>query len=458
MKKTIKFFTLATLIPASCLGGIKGSDYIAKIYNTNDEINSHEDSMMDTKDIKENPNSDAVLTTLEELSDETEKDKNEAEVDDNNAIENEAKVDESDTDTISINYTETFGEISENLNEALDLLESIFDDLNDGEINSSENDAITLKCDELNAIIINLKNETHEIKCLVDPNSCDDENGDTKIFFEVIEKLEHRIDALQSAFLSLNNANNFAPYFSFYNNPYANVYGYNYRFYRAPNMENQTDENSDAKLPDTEENESVASSEKTKLGDVNLTSNIDSYGPQNRNIDSFFNTALIDDNMYGFPYGGNFAVPYQYGMGDINGYGYNSNNGYRNPNIENQNNKNTQNNNTNVDTMDNAKDKLTEPPKKIKFGKNIDTYLDKSISGNIGSLNGMSVTDYLRAKINNIFKKQKPKNSDIKEYVDKFVDKNYGEINENNNDLKLDFFKDKLPEIKAIPKEKTRKY
>lgn len=442
MKKSIKFFTMATLIPASCLGGIKGADYVAEIYNAQDEIEyaNETNSKIDTKDIKENNRLDNDYrdeTNSLNISDELNAQSDDSAIGTPTTLEekieiNEDNTDEVSDDTVVIEYSETFNEINTNLSSALDMLEDIYENLKNTEGEEGELAEIKTSVDEINQMIMNLKSETKEISCLINPDECCDDL-EMNEFFEAIRKLEHRIDVLQSAFSNLNLGNGMTPYLTFYNNPYANVYGYNYRFYKTPQTDNE--ENNSNILEENKEVTNENSTEaKAKFGDINLSSNIDTYGPKDRNIDTFFNTALIDDNMYGYgaygiPYGGNWGGPYSYG-GDVNGYGYNSNNGYRNEN--NARTENNQNNNTNVDTINKEKsvgDIEKEPPKKVKFAKNIDTYLDENIAGNIDSMRDMKVTDYLKAKINNLFRKNKPTSEQVNDYVDKFINENKSEKN-----------------------------
>lgn len=112
-----------------------------------------------------------------------------------------------------------------------------------------------------------------------------------------------------------------------------------------------TIDNNNNEMPKTTE------ANEEKLTDNNkLQTNTDTYGNNYKNIDSFFNTALLDNQ---FMYGGN-------------GFGMNGFNGTYNPyvynNMTNQNNENTaQNNNINNQNKTTNKDKK-------KFTKNIDTY------------------------------------------------------------------------------------
>ena len=107
-----------------------------------------------------------------------------------------------------------------------------------------------------------------------------------------------------------------------------------------------------------------------------IESNIDTYkqGAPISNIDTFFNTALLDNEfMYGNNANSNFLNPY------FNGYNrFNNNTNYGvDNNYTTQNNQNTNNNlnNNNLDKEQKNTHILKEKKKK-KFVKNVDTYKD----------------------------------------------------------------------------------
>jgi len=136
-----------------------------------------------------------------------------------------------------------------------------------------------------------------------------------------------------------------------------------------------------------------------------LASNIDTYGNTRKNIDSFFNTALFDND---FMYGTNaFANNGMYG----NGYGYggmfNNPNVYQYANYEQQNEQNNSTNGINninnthntdkVDTNNKAK------KKKFKLKSNIDTYKDENtpnIKTKISNFKSSIANFFNRANIN----------------------------------------------------------
>lgn len=109
----------------------------------------------------------------------------------------------------------------------------------------------------------------------------------------------------------------------------------------------------------------------------NFNSNIDTYGNNFINTDTFFNTALLDNEfMYGR--GGN---PYMnnYMYNNPNGMNYNNMNNYNNLNNEN-NTKESVNNDNTTQNMDNSNTtrKTDKTTKKKKLSKNIDTYKDSN--------------------------------------------------------------------------------
>jgi len=207
----------------------------------------------------------------------------------------------------------------------------------------------------------------------------------------------------------------------------------------ADNSDNS--ENNDTNIEDTEQTDNIddnSSVKQAKPTTFGLKSNIDTYAPTRRNIDTFFNTALYD-NEYG--YGGGYGMPYGYGM--QYGGGYNMNyGGYGNPYAMNGYNSNLINRetlkkvdnpvnanlNTTPDTeVDNHETKNeTSKPKKIraKRAKNIDTYTGTTIQSNVNSMGESKLSSFLKEKITNIRnkirnKKQSRYNKDVENLENK---------------------------------------
>ncbi len=124
------------------------------------------------------------------------------------------------------------------------------------------------------------------------------------------------------------------------------------------------DENGNLQENNTEANQSNENENKNiDTIDTNkkFQSNIDTYvGDNPKNIDSFFNTALLDNEfMYGNGYNG------------MNGFNPYFNRNYVNNNVGN----NVSNNNTGIQNQDNTQH-IDKKSKKFKITKNIDTYRD----------------------------------------------------------------------------------
>lgn len=147
------------------------------------------------------------------------------------------------------------------------------------------------------------------------------------------------------------------------------------------NLPNEQSENEkqNENIDETQEKSEVSKKNIDTYLNNNLKSNIDSYYSNTpKNIDTFFNTALLDNEfMYGNGggYGYNFPMMNGYGMNGANAYGMNGlNNPYNQNNttygVNNQ--YNTQQNTINKNNT--TKNKT----KKLKINKNVDTYRDEN--------------------------------------------------------------------------------
>lgn len=118
----------------------------------------------------------------------------------------------------------------------------------------------------------------------------------------------------------------------------------------------------------TDENTADDDQESTEIPQTNNKTNIDTYNTNKKNIDSFFNTALLDNRfMYGN--GNNMYNPYM-----------NYNNNYANMQNNVNNTTNGVNNieNTQDTGMNNNQNTDTTKKKEKRFKKNIDTYRDEN--------------------------------------------------------------------------------
>ncbi len=145
------------------------------------------------------------------------------------------------------------------------------------------------------------------------------------------------------------------------------------------------------------------------MNNFGIKPNIDTYGPTNKNIDTFFNTALIDnDFMYGgggMHYGG-YGMPYGQA-----GYGY-YNNGYNQTYNRMNSNYNMMDHGFNTPSHElNNKDNNSLPTnpknKKMKRSKNVDTYTETTIEPNINTMGKSRLSDFLKDKFSNIRNKIK---------------------------------------------------
>lgn len=167
------------------------------------------------------------------------------------------------------------------------------------------------------------------------------------------------------------------------------------------NNTNDSEKNADDTPKQTETNQPVKETETSNDNTTKrtwLTPNIDTYGNYRSNIDTFYNTALLNrfnNGRYGYGMNGFNGYYGTYGAFPNNGngfYGYNNmNNGYmqNNPYFNNNFNNSNQNLNYNdstinsdqsmLNTQDNVNtNKPARKKKQFKLNKNIDTYRDEN--------------------------------------------------------------------------------
>ncbi len=179
------------------------------------------------------------------------------------------------------------------------------------------------------------------------------------------------------------------------------------------------------------ENDNATENETNQTNTLNneqtnrLDRNIDTYRNTMHNIDTFFNTALLDNQ---FMYGNNGFNGYNSFYGTYNPYVYNNMNTNQ-PATQNQNNElNAKNNTINgVDSMQNTlnNEKLNNKPKR-GFVKNIDTYRTE----NTPSLSAR----FKNLKSNILSKKFK---------VDSHINQHHAKINPTKLNNEIKFFADK---------------
>ncbi len=327
-----------------------------------------------------------------------------------------------------------------------------------------------------------LEDLNEELICVIDGcENCDDnEQFETSVslYLNAINSLEERINVLQSSLSSLQLINNIG-------NPY--LYP---RFIQKPNYVNfndnivdnkdngsnntdntdnnltedpsnteqdntktDIDQDSSANISNQENIESDGSveveqstntvDEDDKPTTFGLKSNIDTYAPTKRNIDTFFNTALYDDNyMYGnnympYGYGGGYGMPYGNGyMASPYANGLNSNLVNRNV-VENTSKQDNFCENCGTASVENNASEDSKKAKKfrVKKAKNIDTYADVTVKSNINTMGESKISNFFKEKFNNLRNKIKNRkqNSSQTDLIDNNQDTNTPQDNITNN-------------------------
>lgn len=228
-----------------------------------------------------------------------------------------------------------------------------------------------------------------DLKQILNENNADVNQLSLK-YLIVLDNLVNSNEMLQSGLTSLNMMNNMIT-----NNPNNRIlFGYQKNNEEPIIKDYSINENGDLVENSMNANQSENSNgNKTTdtFTDTKLKSNIDTYYSNNpKNIDTFFNTALFNNEfMYGN--GGYGFNPY------INQYA-----NYENIN-SNSNQLSKQNNNNNEIELDNDGEKAGNKEKKFKIKKNIDTYRDANTP------NLKTRISSFKEKFNGLFGKINPK-------------------------------------------------
>ncbi len=290
-----------------------------------------------------------------------------------------------------------------------------------------------------------LENLSEDVICCIDGcEDCDDDDFETTAsnYLNIINQLETRINALNNAIASLQFINNITNPFFFRINPNQIIYGYEYNS-NEENQDNETslenngdisnNSNNENNTDNNEKNDNVIEVENDKNNNemnisnddkpttFGLKSNIDTYAPTKRNIDTFFNTALYNNDYnryggygYGMPYGG-YGMPYGAGFG--NPYGANYANPYNEPNSnlinrneleKQQNNATTTNTSANIETDTSKKSNTKHKKNKRNLNKrvsNIDTYSGTTVKSNINTMGESKISKYFKQKLNTLREK-----------------------------------------------------
>lgn len=442
------------------------------VHDETDEQNNVDDNYDNNNFANTDNNQESNNDTNIEIGQDTNQDGNlDTNLDKNDNLNQDIKIDNNDTGNSSYTYEDYYAcyeSLKEKLAEAIECNQKLVASCEScNTLTDEEKDKINTNYLELQQLIDTLEENNNKILCNITGENCHTQIDSAII--DILNLMEQRIVYIQNAIKSMPTVNDQNTSIKYFADPYRNLYGYYYRYCpttpivnnddlkesQGENDNSQSQQNNDENI----DNDNSDNNEKSKLKNIDTyaklrrPSNIDTYGPQYRNIDTFFNTALIDDNMFDYNnenYGGygNYGMgymgnPYMFG-GKINGYN-GSNGGYINQqNNQLQNTEHNPNNNTNNQTtnLNNNINNATiqsqkalkvetdtndlEDTKRFKFGKNIDTYNEQTMQGNVNTMGGKKVTDYVK----DIFKKYFGK----KDKEEKVIKND--EIAKNNQDTK----------------------
>ena len=368
-----------------------------------------------------------TIENLENTNEEKLEENSEENQENNNEITSQENVNISTLYSISNDIEEScedFCELKEEITEAIAETERLIEKLESNEIELTREQRIYLneQAMQLKNLGKQLSNTTthlafnlSDLKQVLNENNADINQLSLK-YLIVLDNLVNSNEMLQTGLTSLNIMNNLL-----YNNNAQSRMIFGYKNNNNPPVIKDYLINENGEITENETNqtnqENLENNNSTTdtYNQTNLTTNIDSYYSNNpKNIDSFFNTALLDNQfMYG---NGGLYGGYAYGMNPyLNQYAqyeknqnYNSANGVNNTN-------NTQNiENIPSDNVDEDGEKIgNKERKKLNIKKNIDTYRDENTPDLKTRFNNFKQT------ISNAFGKIDPKN-DIKHPVYKY--------------------------------------
>jgi len=341
----------------------------------------------------------------------------------------------------NIEYEELRKTLTNAIKDTMDYLDSY----KNGDITLTNEQKIYIKehSNSIKYLAETLEDLSEDLICCIDGcDDCDDENFELKAsqYLSTINNLENRINTLNKAIESLQFINNIG-------NPYLfNRYvSRNHLINPNNTQENDTNTEDNTAIEVEQSNNEQTKDTTTNSVDNNLNtqynveennndlnienssndekpttfglkSNIDTYAPTKRNIDTFFNTALYDNeymNGYGYgmpPYGYGTGYNMPYGQGyygqPYGNMGYNSNLINRSV-VENQyNNEQTDNSNQNNNT-----DKTKRI--RVKRAKNIDTYNDTTLQSNINTMGESKISKFFKEKFNNLRNKVRKQQDEV---------------------------------------------
>lgn len=310
----------------------------------------------------------------------------------------------------NIEYEQLKTILTEAIKDTMDYLESY----KNGETTLTNEQKIYIKehTNSIKFLAETLEDLSEDVLCCIDGcNSCkDDFDATAGQYLNLINDLESRINALSGAIASLQFVN-------IIRNPFYNPA----HLYQNSNYQDENNEDVDEVTKDSENNmdnnldntntQDVVDSDNSNNDNTppttfGLKSNIDTYAPTRRNIDTFFNTALYKNDYmqgygYGMPYGGygygGYGMPY-------GGYGQPYSNGL-NSNLFNrqlaQNNTSLQSPIANIDNEEDTEIYKTKR-KRVKRAKNIDSYLETTVKSNVNTMGESKISRFFKEKFNNL--------------------------------------------------------
>ncbi len=437
--ETIQDDNLDTSIEQSELDNNNNIDSQESEQKNNDDISTEQNEQDNSNDVApqqiEQNNTDSQNTDLTNPSSDNENMKNE---NSNVAEDNEKTTDNSISTLYSLSNDidaecDEYCKLKDSLTSAIIETNNLVGKLQDDTLSISEADRINIAnqaeqlkhlCKQLAISTTELNIHLSDINKIFTSNNVNLDSLSLK-YLLILDNLVNGNEMLHSGLNSLNLINRM------YSEPLREnelgrvSYGYRYNNeqpeYKSFSIDKdgKINEISDEKADNEDKmNNEVDSNNNTKKGNIDtyiepmLKTNIDTlYGNQRKNIDSFYNTALFDNE---FMYGGN---GYGYNMYGMNPYMNNANGNYirenQNNNPAEQNSNNTRSSDTQSDSTQNKRKR-----KKFKLNKNVDTYKDENTPSPKARINNF------RESVNEFFAKfSKPnKRDNVQNPIYKFSD------------------------------------
>lgn len=268
-----------------------------------------------------------------------------------------------------------FCDLKERLKESILETRNLITKLNNNEISLTDNEKLVIldQAKQLKDLSKMLASTTTELSINLS-NIYNVFNNTDDLSIKYLLVLDNLINGNEMLEASLNSLNTIKTIFALnsINNQTNLTYGYQ-KNNEQPIIENYLlDENGNV-IKNQENNEVEEVETKNEMKNIDtyqnnmLNSNIDTFGNRRNNIDTFFNTAWLDNN-------------FMYGAGGINNRGFNGF-GYGYPNNQ-MFNKTPEQNDVATSGVDNSNNtqhnKIEKQKRKFKLEKNIDTYRNEN--------------------------------------------------------------------------------